>query len=316
MKMESFELLPGTKQALGRFFGCDPARVALVPNFSLGFNLLLEGLAPQSSVLLLENEYPSVDWPFGSHGFTVHRVTADEHLESRILEYLRKHRVDVLALSLVQWVNGITVSPVFLSQLKKEYPQLLILADGTQYCGALALDFQASGIDVLGASGYKWLLGGYGNAFFLFREGVEAHIRPRATGFNATGGDLSGAPKIPLPKHLEPGHLDSFNFGSLKYALEQLMGIGMDAVEAHNRQLSAYFREGLEAMGLLETAVLKRREHGTIFNLRGGEALYDYLEGHKVICSRRGGGVRLGFHLYNSMEDVSRVLELLKWRPL
>ena len=44
MKAKSHKLLGNTRKTVGQFFGCDPSNVALIPNFSIGINLLLEGL--------------------------------------------------------------------------------------------------------------------------------------------------------------------------------------------------------------------------------------------------------------------------------
>jgi selenocysteine lyase/cysteine desulfurase len=311
MKMKSFEILPETRQAIGAFFGCKPEQVALTPNFSIGLNFLLEGLDLKNRVLLLKNDYPSLNWPFESRGFKLHYVECDAQLETRILEKVARQHIDILALSLVQWINGIMISDGFLKELKRLHPHLLILADGTQYCGAYAFDFGKSSIDVLGASGYKWLLGGYGNAFFMFKPGAMKRFHPKATGFNASGGDLNGQHNIPFPRQLEPGHLDSLNFGSLKFSLEQLSSIGMHSIENHNRTLARHFRQGLKGTAFLGPEVWDRREHSSIFNILGDQALFGYLRKQKIICSQRGSGIRIGFHLYNTLEEVDRVLTLL-----
>ncbi len=189
-KIKSLSLLQETREHLGEFFNCPPVDIALCPNFSLGLNLLLEGLEPSNRVLLIEGDYPSLNWPFESRGFQVTYIPQGPDLEARILEAVERD-VDVLALSLVQWINGLLISPEFLGSLKAINPELLIIADATQYAGAFQLDFGASGIDVLGASGYKWLLGGNGNGFVMFSQAAKTRFEVRATGFNSVEADLS-----------------------------------------------------------------------------------------------------------------------------
>lgn len=312
MKMKSFEILPATRETIGQFFNCPPERVALTPNFSLGLNLLLEGLPKDTRVLLVEEDYPSVNWPFESRSFSCAYVKPDAHLETRIHEAILTHGSEVLALSLVQWINGLMLAPEFLKNLKRDYPNLLIIADGTQYCGAMELDFSNSGIDILGTSGYKWLLGGYGNAFFLFSEEAAARVAPKSTGFNSSGGRPDKGKDIPFPLQLEPGHLDSFNFGSLQFSLHALSKIGMPAIAAHNQNLSLRFREKLRGTGLIGPVVEGRDTHSTIFNIGGDRELFDYLTRQGVVCSMRGSGIRLSFHLYNTESEVDRLAELVK----
>lgn len=311
-KMDRLDILDETRERIGSCFGCPAGQVALVPNFSLGLNLLLEGLPAGSRVVLLEGDYPSLNWPFLSRDFQVQVLQGGHAPEQRILEALRAGPAEVLALSLVQWVDGLFLEPGFLARVKAEFPDLLVIADGTQYLGAYQLDLATSGIDVLGASGYKWLLGGNGNGFMLFGQGATGRFRPASSGFNASGHDLSGREGITLPRSLEPGHLDLLCFGSLNKSLELLQDIGLDVIEAQSRLMSARVVEALQSLGL-DTPVLQRPQHSTIFNIpRTGNALMERLKGAGLVCSERGGGIRVSFHCYNSENDLDRLVELLK----
>jgi len=160
----------------------------------------LEGLKPKAKVLLLENDYPSVNWPFESRDFDVSYVRIDADVEHRIQETIVTKNIEVLALSLVQWLDGFLMDIDFLKELKKDYPNLIIIADGTQFCGTRNFDFTASGIDVLGASAYKWLLAGYGNGFMLFSDSVQERFAVRSIGFNAANGEVDKKIVSGLPK--------------------------------------------------------------------------------------------------------------------
>lgn len=315
MKINALSVLEKTREHLGKFFGCPAERIALCPNFSLGINLVLEGLDRKSRVLLLEGDYPSLNWPFESRGFETRKLPLTADLETRITQALEDGPAEVLALSLVQWINGILVAPEFLKGIKEKYPGLLIVADATQYAGAFQLDFSDSGIDILGASGYKWLLGGNGNGFLLFSPQAEAQIKIKATGFNATGADLSGKNEIPFAKRLEPGHLDTLNFGSLDFSLGMLDGIGMQEIDLYNRDLSHKVKEALASRSLLEQNVLPRERHSTIFNIPEPGGRFRNLKEHGIICSSRGGGIRVSFHCYNTENDLDKLLELIKTGP-
>ncbi len=89
MKFESFALIDKLRPVLAEFFNARAEDIALVPNFSLGLNLLLEGLPENTHVLLLEADYPSVNWPFESRGFSCTHIPVDEQLEDRIEEERR-----------------------------------------------------------------------------------------------------------------------------------------------------------------------------------------------------------------------------------
>ncbi|MGB5202598.1 MAG: aminotransferase class V-fold PLP-dependent enzyme [Eudoraea sp.] len=312
MKIESLGLISEARDMVGTFFKCKSDLVALVPNFSLGLNMLLEGLDSREHILLLENDYPSVNWPLESRGFQISYAKIDEKLEQNILEKVRTNSITVLALSLVQWINGIRVDLDFLKSLKEEFPQLMIIADGTQLCGAFEIDFENSGIDVLGASGYKWLLAGTGNGFMLFKDLAKVRFTIKTTGFNSANAVLTAKNTIPFNKQFEPGHLDSLNFGSLKCALGVLNDIGMKEITAHNENLSKKACKGFSELGLLNKDIIHRNLHSTIFNIKGNNALFNHLMEENIVCSRRGEGIRLSFHHYNTVEDIDSILEILR----
>ncbi|MEO0526101.1 MAG: aminotransferase class V-fold PLP-dependent enzyme [Bacteroidota bacterium] len=312
MKSACLGLISETRNTVGTFFNCKQENIALTPNFSLGLNMLLEGLDKKERVLLLENDYPSVNWPFEDRGFPITYARIDENLEQNILEKISSEDISVLALSLVQWLNGVQIDLDFLRSLKKEHPELIIIADGTQFCGTTDFNFEASGIDVLGASAYKWLLAGHGNGFFLFQDDVKAKFSLETIGLNGVNGDVTMKESIRFTERLEPGHLDTLNFGSLKFSLEFLSDIGIGNIATRNRNLSLMAKKRFSELGLLEDVVLAREGHSTIFNIKGDDTVYKKLTENDVVCSRRGNGIRLSFHFYNSENDIDRIMGILK----
>ncbi len=312
MKFASFDLVEDTHQTLARFFNASSGDIGLVPNFYLGLNLILEGLPKDSHILLLEGDYPSVNWPFESRGYTISYAPIDANLEDHVWNVLATEKVTVFAFSLVQWVDGFRIDLDFLKEIKLKYPDLILIADGTQYCGALDFDFSDSGIDILGASGYKWLLGGYGNGFYLFHPKFKDKSTLFCTGFYATAGRPDRKHQIPFSRKLEPGHLDSLNFGSLKFSLEWLSRIGTREIAKHNERLITRAREALTDLGVLGSRVLDRKQHGPIFSVERKDGLTDVLHEAGVFFSERGGRIRLSFHFYNTEKEVDEVIELIK----
>ncbi|MGB7396016.1 MAG: aminotransferase class V-fold PLP-dependent enzyme [Pricia sp.] len=304
--------IPEVRKTVSRFFGAKNENTALVPNFSLGLNLLLDGLDDDTHILLVQNDYPSVNWPFESRNFKISYAALDENLEENILQKLKSEHISVLALSLVQWVNGIRIDLDFIKSLKKEYPDLIIIGDGTQFCGTTDFNFGDSGIDILGTSGYKWLLGGYGNGFFLFGDTVEHRFAIKTTGFNAAGGNLKERDTVRFAKHFEPGHLDTLNFGSLKFSLDYLTSLGMENVENRLKIISEKAKREFTELGLLEDAVSSRKSHSTIFNINGDHSLFQKLSKENIVASQRGSGIRLSFHFYNTEKDIDDIVKILK----
>tara|TARA_R110000868_G_scaffold303534_4_gene564070 strand:- start:12779 stop:13861 length:1083 start_codon:yes stop_codon:yes gene_type:complete len=314
MKMKSHLLISETRNTIGNFFGCKTNNVALVPNFSIGLNLLLEGMEGKRNVLLLEGDYPSVNWPFENRKCNTFYIKVTDALEEDIYNHIKSKKINVLALSLVQWLNGTKVDLEFLKNLKKEFSDLLIIADGTQFLGTDIFNFEDSGIDVVGASSYKWLLGGYGNGFMLFADETAAKFTCRSAGLNSADGDLNGKDKVSFAKQFEPGHLDTLNFGSLNYSLGFLSGIGMETISDQIKKLSKMAKMEFGELGLLEDSVVKRKEHSSIFNISANKDIHSKLLEKDVICAQRGNGIRLSFHFYNTENEIDKIVGILKSR--
>jgi cysteine desulfurase/selenocysteine lyase len=312
MREKTLKVISDTRTSIGEFFKCKRNNIALVNNFSTGLNILLEGLNPKKKILLIENDYPSLNWGFENRAFEISYLKMASNMEEQIQEYVEKEHVDVLALSLVQWLDGFAIDLKFLKDLKKQNPNLIIIADGTQFCGSRDFDFDNSGIDVLGASAYKWLLAGYGNGFMLFSDRIKNDVVIDSIGFNAADGNLGKKDAIRMAKLFEPGHLSSLNFGSLKFSLDYFEKIGMDKITAHNHQLSRKAKSELESLGLLTEEVKNRQNHSTIFNIKADEATFQKLLAHDVYCAQRGEGVRLSFHFYNTEEEIDAIVKILK----
>lgn len=311
LKDKQGEILAGVRETVGKFFNCAPNRVALIPNFSYGFNTLLEGLDKSKKVLLLEGDYPSITWAVGSRDFESCYAEIDENLEKNIEASFEKEHPDVFAFSIVQYISGIKLSIDFLKNLKQKYPETLFVADATQFCGTEIFDFDDSGLDVLICSTYKWLNAGYGNAFILFNGSVQGKIAPKAVGFNSLQGKYK-AHEGNLIGKFEPGHQDTLNFGSLKTALELLKEVGMDLVQKRIETISNLARQEFSEMGLLADMVVKRNQHSSIFNIKGDTRLFDFLKSENIICSQRGDGIRISFHYFNTEEELEYLLKTLR----
>lgn len=304
------EFLHGIRQQLASFFKGKPDHTFLVPNFSFGFNSFLDGLAASHRFLLVKSDYPSVNYPVESRGFSCGYVEQNEHLEENILKKMETFKPTVLALSLVQYTNGIKIDFEFIKKLKADYPDLLIIADGTQYCGTEDFDFEASGLDALISSGYKWMLGGYGNGFvmikdhaadYLYQERMHHHLPKEPF--------LKG--KTQLSFCFEPGHLDTLNFGTLGKSMLYLEELGFDYIEKRIKNISDAAKNAFTERGLLSEDVIKRAQHSSIFNIKSDAKLNERLQNANIICVPRGNGLRVSFHFYNTEQDLQKLLNVI-----
>ena len=300
------------RNSVGRFFSTSESNVALVPNFSFGLNTLLDGLPKGQKVLLLEGDYPSINWAVENRDFEICYAQIDENLEQNIEAACEMHGPDILAFSVVQYISGLKIDLNFLKELKARHPNLLVVADGTQFLGTAQFNFEENAIDVIGASAYKWMLSGYGNAFFMIKKAVQARFAMNSIGFNSADASFSKRNEIEFVGRLEPGHQDTLNYGSLGESIRFMEDIGMDTIEDHLLRLTGKAKNEFKKMGLLQDSVARRSNHSTIFNLKGDAELFQKLKENNIIASLRGKGIRVSFHFYNTEEDLDKLLSLLR----
>lgn len=299
------------RQAVSNFFHASAEETALVPNISFAINTIMEGLPKGQKVLLLKDDYPSVNWPVETRDFDVCYAEIDENLEQNIEEAVAKHKPDVFMFSIVQWLNGIKIDFEFLKQLKSYHPNLLLIADGTQYLGTENFSFAENAIDALGASAYKWLAAGYGIGFIIVKEAARERIFPKTIGFNSAERFESLATETAFMKHFEPGHQDTLNYGSLEQALLFQQKLGRENLHQKIATLSANAKERFAEMDLLKNDTLFRKNHSSIYNLKGDNRIFKKLQANNIICSPRGGGIRVSFHYYNTEAELQKLIEIM-----
>jgi len=310
LKENMGDMLTGVREKVGKFFHCAPNRVALIPNFSYGFNSVLESLDQPKKVLLLENDYPSINWPVESRNFEVIYAEINQDLEANILEKIEKEKPYFFAFSIVQYINGVKLSIDFLRELKDKFPDLILIADGTQYFGTEIFDFDISGIDIAIGSAYKWMNAGYGNGFMLFNEKVQGKLNPKHLGFGSLQGKYKAHEGNFIGK-FEPGHYDTLNFGSLGVAIDLMDETGIETVQGKINTLRKIARDRFAAAGLLEKSTLEREDYSSIFNIKGDEKLFNKLRGEGIITSQRGDGIRISFHYFNTEKDLEHLFKVL-----
>ncbi|MEK9612990.1 MAG: aminotransferase class V-fold PLP-dependent enzyme [Flavobacteriaceae bacterium] len=295
-KAKAYESLDTTHHLVGQFFGSQPQNSFVVHNFSHGIRQALSFLPKDAKVLLLEDDYPSLCEAFRELHFPIQSLKQQPDLEESIEQVLSTSSIDILALSIVQYTTGMLIDFDFLKKIKEKFPRLIIMGDGTQFLGAHSFQFDESPFDVVAASGYKWMLAGFGNGilmvsqdFLEFAQIQTKHLYDRI--FN--------------------GHFNLLATSSLHFAINQLVQADFSKLMYKKEALSIRAKEELTETRFLAPWVATRKKHSSIFSLLGGESLYRHLKENKIDCIQRGEGVRVSFHFYNNESDLAALMEAL-----
>ncbi|MEO6836914.1 MAG: aminotransferase class V-fold PLP-dependent enzyme [Ginsengibacter sp.] len=302
-------LIDELRTNISGLFGSKKENTFLVNNFSIGFNTLLNVLDRKHRFLLLQEDYPSILNPVISMGFDYHEVAIDEKIEENILNAIEDFKPTVFSFSIVQYISGFRMDGAFIKKIKATYPDLLLVADGTQFTGTTVFNFSLSGLDAFVGSGYKWLMGGYGNGYVFLSDQLKGQLyQDRKSVPVSTNSFIK---ENILSSSFEPGHLDTLSFGTLHQGLNYLQSLGMDHIEKTNQQLCQKARDAFYSRGLIPAWMFNRKEQSTIINLPLGTETIDRLNAAGILSSKRGTGLRISFHFYNNMKDLDHFLEVL-----
>lgn len=306
-----YQAMKGIKETIADAFGANADQLALIPSCSHGINMVLEALADGQKVLHLQNDYPSIIWPFQSRSFNCVTVRNKDYSEASLCEYIEQEKADILAVSAVQYSNGEIIAPENFQNIKEQFPDLLIMVDATQFFGTAPLNFKESGIDLFAASTFKWMCAGYGNGAMFISDQLKEVLQSKTRGYNTFKNPRKeGQPTI--GEYFEPGHQDLLAFKSLQFQVQQLNELGFDQIQAQIKKIKTYAREEISTKTKfdVQTSVNPLLESG-ILSIDAPKSLVKFLNQNKIVCSFNRG-LRLGIHFYNNEADVDHLVSTIQ----
>ncbi|WP_043338480.1 aminotransferase class V-fold PLP-dependent enzyme [Belnapia moabensis] len=171
------------------------------------------------------------------------------------------------------------------------------------------------------AGGYKYAMAGEGACFLHCPPGWL--MRPRSTGWYAGFGALAeGGAGVPYAEdgwRFMGSTFDASGLYRLNAVMDWLAGLGLDAaaIHAHAHALQARFLAGLPHTGLDPARLVvapddPARGNFLAFNLEDAEGWQARLAAAGIVTDRRGRRLRFGFGLYQTGEEVDRLLDRLQ----
>lgn len=308
------EGLPSLRQKVAELIHTSASRIAFTPNFSYGLLAVMQSLRPLKKVLLFEDDYPSVNLPFELGGFEVYRVNSPDGFSlpvSRIREVAEKEKIQVIALSHVQFLTGFTLDLAELGNYCRE-KDIVLLVDATQSMGAVDINFDLLQADVLISSSYKWLNGGHGSAVLCAKDSFIQRFPPRFAGFGSMNHTAEGWSYEPGVSSYEPGHLNVLGLLQLERAVEQRLLDGVPAVEKHNKALLRQLAHGLEGTPFKIRGGAGAGNLSTMLCFEAGKTVHDRLTKQSFSTTWRKGLIRVSPHFYNTEEEIKALVGALK----
>jgi selenocysteine lyase/cysteine desulfurase len=311
------------RRRMGQLWGVPPERIALMPSAAEGMNWLSRGLDWRAGENIVTTilEFPSVAYAWRllrQKGVEVRMVPHRDWVVSETdLLGAVDGRTRVMAVSHVSFYTGQCLDIVRLADGVRSKGTLLAV-DATHSSGVLCVP---SGLtDLTVSSSYKWMLATHGVAPCYLSERAEGQTETTCFGWHnldiwpKQGAERSPDVDVkPMPERLEPGNPGMVAVMFLDRALEILLGIGVDRIEHHARELSELVSDGLERLGytVISPTFRAGRSGNTCFLVEDAKGMEDHMADRGVLCWGEYGRVRVSTHLYNGSADVEQFLRVL-----
>jgi selenocysteine lyase/cysteine desulfurase len=318
---------------LARFIGADAAELAFTPSTSFGFHVIGQLLKARgvTEVLTLEHEFPSTTLPLLYGGLTLRGVRAQGGTYPlHAIEAALTAKTGAIAVSAVQFASGYRVDLEGVAALCRARG-LSLAINAAQGLGHVPLDVHALGADFLAATSHKWFMAGYGvGSLYVAKRVLDEtplplggwlSVKPEeqfqtwanaartddAAGFTATGLVIRRDASA-----LEVGGGSWLGLYAVDAALALHEKLGIADTLARNIHLNLRLREGLRRRGFApNTPDTPQTMSGIcVVPVQGNPAdvVRTLLHDAGIASTARGAGVRLSTHVYNTEEDVDRLL--------
>jgi selenocysteine lyase/cysteine desulfurase len=303
------------------FIGATSDEVAIVPYASAGINSIASALsfAERKKVVLGEFEFPTMGHIWlaqQKRGAQIQFVSATGD-RIRVEEYEKgiDRKTLIVPVTGVCFMNGFRSPVAEVVRLTHEHGALVML-DDYQDCGTRPINVHTSNLDFYVTGTLKYLLGPPGLAFLYVRQELIETLEPTITGWFAQANpfafDVKHLELAPSARRFEAGSPPVPNIYAAMRGISLLQEIGFDNVAAHIAKLVRALLDGAAKLGLRAKTPHDSVGPLVVLHCAKAAALVEKLAENNVVCSSRHDGLRISFHVYNTVADVDAVLGMLQ----
>jgi len=325
-----FDLPDRVREKIARIIGAQPDDVAITTGASAGAACVAAGVdwRPGDEVLIGQREFPIhySSWlPYERAGKLAMRKVSPAGRFITADDYVRAigPRTRIVSASLVRFNDGARLDAARVAEACHAVGAMLLL-DGSQCTGAMPMTVAELGADFIVCSGYKWLLGPYGTGFFWVAPEAGERLTTGPLNFQALEGarNFSDLPAeslrvVPGARRWDAAETANFtNLAALDASLDLVLAAGVDAVACHNQALVGQIIDRLPGSRCVLASPAERERRGPYVCIAGRDpsetaALFEKLQANRIFVSLREGAIRIAPYLYNTPEQISRMMDLL-----
>jgi len=303
------------------FIGATAAEVAIVPYVSAGINSVASalGFAQRKKVVLGDFEFPTMGHVWlaqQKRGAQIHFVpAAGDRIRVEDYERAIDSETLIVPITAVCFMNGFRSSVREVVRLAHAQGALVML-DDYQDCGTRPVHVRDSDVDFYVTGTLKYLLGPPGLAFMYVREELIEMLQPTITGWfaqtNPFAFDVKHLEFAPSARRFEAGSPPIPNIYAAMRGIGLLQEIGLENIGSHIAKLARALMDGAARLGLRAKTPPDSVGPLVVLQCSNAAALVEKLAAENIVCSSRHDGLRLSFHVYNTLDDVEAVVGVLQ----
>ena len=329
VRANGLEIRDQAKQSVAGLLNASTDEICLTKNTTEGLNHVMNGISWQDGdeIVTCNLEHGSVLVPSHfqglRHGVIVKVLTLDtDERKDSILEKIEgalTDRTRLVFLSHIEYSSGLRMPVKEIRRITKDRGIMLLL-DGAQTAGHIALDMRDLDCEFYSIPGQKWLLGPEGTGALYIRRDMISQVQPSQVAGRATVSDHD-----PYSITTIDDSMDKFLLTSTSAALQAGMleavnfvqGVGVGEIEERVLDLSASLKQGLaEIAGVTVLSPMDRESSSGLvsFSVDGldpPEAVSRLWERHRIVCRQVAypACVRVSIHFFNNEEEVNQIVD-------
>ncbi|HTZ42542.1 MAG TPA: aminotransferase class V-fold PLP-dependent enzyme [Jatrophihabitans sp.] len=314
------EAVETARQRFAELVHARPEQIAVLPAATVaGYQVLsVQDWTARSGLVGTEADFPSISQVFGAQEARgVERGFVADPLSVESWRAAVTERTGLVSVPLATYLHGSRPPVAEVCRLADEVGARSFV-DAYQGAGVLPIDVEELGCDYLVAGSNKYLLGLPGVVFLYSRDpGADART-PQLTGWMGRDGAAMFDPYATEPagtaRRYEIGTPPIPSVLSVSAGLALINEIGVPAIAEHVGRLRDRLAAGAEGLRLVGHRPGEAHGAHLAFEIADPERIAAELAGEGIFVSPRGPVVRVALHLYNTEQDVDRVLVALRER--
>ena len=309
------------RTAFAEFINASPDEVAIVTSVSAGINGVASALnfEQRKKVVMGEFEFPTMGHVWLAQrvrGAEVQFVAAEgNRIPAANYEQVIDRNTLIVPLTHVCFKNGFRSDVNAITQIARRAGALVML-DDYQDCGTRPIDVKALDLDFFVTGTLKYLLGPPGLAFMYVRKELISSLVPTVTGWFAQANPFAYDPKLfdlsPTARRFESGSPSVPNVYAALPGFQLLQEIGLENVAGHIKGLALSLLGSARDLGIRAKTPADSVGPLVVLQCKDSTSLVQKLAESSIVASNRHDGLRISFHVYNTLDDVKSVVEVLK----